>query len=241
MDSQFALLFSFQRRAMALGMADIMSFENHELLRARFVSSLMKAPCSGFQPFTLEQVLEADVQFWLLMAEETRDGIRRHGASARPCDVAFKTVIGHPEFAIAMTPRQLGSTPRAAASASSGSLSVAPSVSKSQLKKQKVLANKVKAAFDSPAQSAPKGGSGKGGSKGQKAAAVKLPAGLHGMIPRSSAATGSKRMCYSFNLGQCQAASPGQDCARGAHMCMKPSANGEACSKPHGSHACTGA
>ena len=70
---------------------------------------------------------------------------------------------------------------------------------------------------------------------------MKMPAGLHGMMPRSSAATGSKRMCYSFNLGGCQAAAPGQECAKGAHLCMKPAANGEACSKPHGSQGCSGA
>ena len=240
-DSQFALLFSFQRKAMALEMADIMSFENHELLRDRFVAALMKPPYSGFQRFTLEQVLEADVQFWVLMAEETRDGIRRSGAVERPCDAAFPRVMAHADFVIAMTPRQISvpvrGVPLAAFEAPNPG---GGAISKNAIKKQK-LANKIKSAFENPIQTARKGkGGGKGdGAKGVLKPLVKLPPGLIGMCPRSNAATRNRRNCFSYNLWKCQAAAAGQDCAKGAHLCMKPLANGEACSQPHCASTCT--
>ena len=227
-------------------MADILSFENHELLKAKFVSAVMKTPFTGLQQFSVEQVMEADVQFWLLMAEATRDGIRRQGAKDRPCDEAFKEVFKHPDFTIAMTPRQIGSGSASRASRpppqapSSSFAAGASSVSKNHLKKQKQVA-KLNAAFSSPAQSPSKGNSSKGNSKGGKAVQVRLPPGLHGMCPRSSQATGNKRTCFAFNLGQCNATSPGQECAKGVHLCVKPSAGGEACSKPHGANSCTGA
>ena len=243
LDSQFALLFSFQRRAMALEMADILSFENHELLRDRFVAALMKPPFSGFQSFTLEQVLEADVQFWMLMAEETRDGIRRCGHADRPCDLAFPKVMAHAEFAMAMTPRQLTAPSRGVSRAAFEAPGPPPGPTRSALKRQKTLANKVKSAFERPIQPAGKGGGGgkgNGGAKGGQKPPVKLPPGLQGMCARSSSSTGSKRMCFSYNLGKCNTAGAGQECARGFHLCMKPRGNGgEACSEPHGAHGCT--
>jgi hypothetical protein len=67
---------------------------------------------------------------------------------------------------------------------------------------------------------------------------VKMPAALIGMCAKSSSATQSKRLCFGFNLGTCSAVGPGQECSKGMHLCMKPGAGGEACSKPHGALKC---
>ena len=68
---------------------------------------------------------------------------------------------------------------------------------------------------------------------------IKLPAALVGCCPRSNAATDNQRLCFAFNLGTCSAVAPGQTCARGAHLCMKRTASGEACSQLHGALKCT--
>ena len=249
-DGQFAYNFAMQRRAIGMEMADIMSFENGDELRDIFVAAMMKAPFSGFEPFSCEQVLEADLQFWLIIAELTRDGVKRKGSADRPCDVVFQRAIDHRDFQIAMTPRQRQATRPAAAHPSAlfaphHPAAGAAGVSKNSLKKQKAAAksaaSRVAAAFQAPQGGKAQGqqkGQGKGKNKDQQKG--RLPPGLMGMCPRSSAATGGKRMCYSFNLGQCTACAPGQECARGSHLCMKPAAGGEACSKAHAatSNAC---
>ena len=139
---------------------------------------------------------------------------------------------------MAMTPRlggiqdrQRGGVPSIMNDAS------APSrMSKSALKKNRLKQK----ALTPPPQKALKGG-GKGGSssRADERPPMRLPPGLHGMCPRSSRETNTKRLCFSFNLGTCNAAQPGQDCAKGAHLCMKPTANGEACSQPHWALRCT--
>ena len=244
-DGQFAYNFAMQRRAIGMEMADIMSYENGDELRDIFVAAMMKAPFSGFEAFSCEQVLEADLQFWLIIAELTRDGVKRKGSADRPCDLIFQKALDHRDFQIAMTPRQRQSSRPAAAASSDFSAPHHPAAgaSKGVLKRQKAAhksaAAKVAAAFQAPQAVKVIKGQGKNKTKNQNTAA-RLPAGLMGMCPRSSAATGSKRMCYSFNLGQCTACAPGQECHRGAHLCMKPAAGGEACSKAHGanSNAC---
>jgi hypothetical protein len=66
-----------------------------------------------------------------------------------------------------------------------------------------------------------------------------MPKGLVGMCGVSNEATNKQRFCYGFNLGTCKAAQPGAACPKGLHGCMKPLANGSACSQPHASSSCT--
>ena len=242
-DSQFALNFSLQRRNIAMDMADVMSYENGELLRSEFIAAMMETPEDGYQPFSLENLMAADVTFWTLLARETRDGVRRQGRVERPCDKVFEKVLSSRKFQQAMTPRQVTASSRRApppqlAIENRGQLGK----TKGQVKRENKAANKIKAAFASPPpQAAIKG---KGAAKGKTKGAtdkVKLPPGLMGMCARSSPQTGSKRMCFGFNLGSCSACAPGQECAKGAHLCMKPSAGGQACSKTHAASSCTGA
>ena len=237
-DGQFALGFALSRRGLALEMADLMAFEKHELLKNKFIAALMKDPISGFQRLTVAQVFEADVVFWQQMAEATRKGCRRQGAADRPCDVAMETVLKHEDFTMTMTPRLAAPSVRPSAPAT---LDVSSGVhTKAGLKRQRQQQLKQANKAGAPSRIQQISGSkglGKGASKDGKV--MKLPPGLHGMCSKSSAATGSKRLCFGFNLGTCSAVQPGQDCAKGAHLCMKPDAAGEACSQAHGALRCT--
>ena len=244
-DCQFAFEYALKRRGIAMEMADMLSYENHELLRELFVEAIMEEPYAGFQRFSLDQIIEADRHFWKLMARATRDGIRRSGCRDRPCDLVMEKVLASRAFTVAMTPRQLtrGAAPAeqqpALSNTSAAASSIVQGVTRSQLKKQKQQAKTGRALPAPPPQLALKNGSAKGGAGKARTGTVRLPPGLHGMCARSSKATNSKRLCFSYNLGNCQAASPGNECAKGAHLCMKPSANGEACSKSHSQKNCT--
>ena len=50
-------------------MADLLRFENHELLRSKFIAALMNVPLSVFQRFSVAQVVEADLEFFKLLSD----------------------------------------------------------------------------------------------------------------------------------------------------------------------------
>ena len=110
-------------------------------------------------------------------------------------------------------------------------------VIKQQTKVEKAKA--VREQLATPGGKGSQGGKAKG--KGQKpGGSIRLPPGLEGMATKTSAATGMRRLCFGFNLGTCQAASPGGDCAKGLHACMKPvGPNGDACGGNHTASSCT--
>ena len=238
-DSQFDFIHAHMRRGMAMEMADLLAFENHEILRKKFVAALTKKPMTGFQAVGFGQIFDADVEFWMALADLTRDGIKRSGGAVRPCDAAFKEAITSDNFLQAMMPRQGSAAPArqhfegpaAAASTQPG----AKTKAQKKLKKQQQAGANIAAAFAQPKGAKQQA---KGKAKGSRDA-VKLPAGLMGMCARSSSQTGSKRMCFGFNLGSCSAAAAGQE-EKGAHLCMRPAAGGEACSKAYAvsSNAC---
>jgi hypothetical protein len=155
----------------------------------------------------------------------------------------FEATLLHPRFLLAMTPRQTPVTVRGSPSVEQFVGTGAEAQGGNPRKRNR--ANQPKP----HAQDKPKpitqalGNSAAGKGKAGKGAAGKggprLPAGLFGMCPRSSAATENKRLCFGFNLGSCKLVGPGQECAKGWHLCMKPAANGQACSQHHAATACT--
>ena len=246
--SQFELIHALMRRALALEMGDLLSFENHELLRNKYVAALMKTPFSGFARFTMEQMIEADIHLFRILADKTREGVRRVGVQDRPLDKVFAEALREDDFVQAMTPRLAPSAgfqrdpslAQAISDAFGGSAAASSNHNPNPKKRPRSRANKdgkPKPTIEKPAPAAaqPKA-TGKGNGK---TSGPRLPAGLFGMCPRSNATTGAKRLCFSFNLSTCKAASPGAECAKGAHLCMKPLADGSACSAPHGALACT--
>jgi hypothetical protein len=213
----------------------------------------MEEPFEGLQRFTFDQVYRADVVFFNLLNDATRGGLRRHGSNERPLDRIFEATMLHPRFTQAMTPRLALAQRGAAAIANAfGNPSVVglwnPSPADSTAGKGKKR-NNPRAQGGRPAvQPKPKPlqqhaanpqGSKGGGGKAAIARGPRLPPGLFGMCPRSSQATESKRLCFSFNLGNCKLVSPGQECSRGWHICMKPAANGQACGQSHPASTCT--
>lgn len=247
-DGQFAFSFAFQRRSLALEMGDIMSFDNAETLRNKFIDALMATPPVGFMAVGIDQVLEADRTFWIKMGELTRKGIKRQ-PDGRPCDKAFEKVIESFALGMALLPRQ-GSAPRVAAAPAAQPRPAqtppthAPQSGVGKKGQRRVLAkqDKEQAAADAIANAfkKPKTDGRPGSSKDRagKPNTPRMPAKLLGMCSVSSKETGSNKFCYGYSLGECAAAAPGAACAKGLHACMKPLPNGEACSGAHTTFSC---
>ena len=239
-DSQFAYIFALQRRGLALFMGNIMDFKYSEMLRSKLIAALMKPPSTGFLPVTMNQVIEADFVFWTVMEEHVVEGIKT-GPNGRPCDNAFMTVFESCEFRMALMNRQAGgggSSKQQVQVPAAPLLQIGdPPLTKRQKKNLKVQQR--------PSAIAPKPQppNRPSGPKPPPAKALKtganLPRALIGMCNNPSAASGAKAFCYAFNINGCNDAVPGASCARGFHGCMKPLANGEACSGPHAASACT--
>ena len=229
------------RRSLAMDMADVMSFHLGDRLRRTLVEALTTEVPPGHVTVDLNQLVTADKKFWVKLANETFGKVKREGEEEMPCDAKAVKVMESVAFQMLLAPRAV--LPGAAHPAAPPRDTV-PRLSK---KEKKVLQhqNKVsqaKAVREHIAGTAAKGGQGaKAKGKGAKGPAlIRLPPGLEGMATKTSAATGMRRLCFGFNLGTCQAASPGNACAKGLHGCMKPvGPQGEACGGTHTASACT--
>ena len=228
-------------------MADLCSYETMELLTSRLVAAIMKRQPPGYMQVSVAQALDADQVAWQLVESETRGSIRRAGRGDRPLEAAFKEIMKHEDFKLALQPLQ-GSRQRADDNTGGGGIQLKPpdGPSKSALKKLKQKERKQAASASgyAPPPKLPKlapptqtpfapNAIGKSAAKG-KGKGPTMPSRLIGMCPRSSAATGAKRICFAYNLDGCSAAQPGGECPRGWHLCMVPIGNlKEACSKFH--------
>ena len=245
-DSQFAYTFAMQRRGLALHMGDIMHFQLGEKLRSKLTAVMMKAPQEGYAWVAMEQIIDADMMFWNLLADEVTNGIKRK-AGGRPCDLAFDTVFNSIEFRMAIAPRQIAVAQGSQRAAGAPKNTQPPPTGEAPLsKRQQKLENKRRRTGEpnTPQTTpAPLKGKGKGKGKdkggGERSKAANLPKDLIGMCHVSNEATGSQRFCFAFNINGCKDAAPGQSCPKGLHGCMKPLANGSACSGPHPCKGCT--
>jgi hypothetical protein len=241
LDSQFALGFALQRRSLAFEMGDIIGYEVLELLRDKLIAALMRSPLPGYSSISVEQVLRADVLAFKLLAERTRGGIKRDGSGARPCDAELIQVLNDPDFRQALMPLP-GSSRHSSASGTTPagrSTHAAPAEAPHQ-RPRKTTSQKAKDKKSRGDQAPrPRGNRTEERSRPRRKSTgqsgARLPAGLIGMQSVSSASSGKKRMCFSFNLpAGCSGAKPGLECSRGWHLCMK-TVNDEACSKAHSS------
>ena len=252
--TEIVLQNALMRRGLALDMADILDWVKHEKLRRKLQAAMAKDPQEGFRRVTIEQVISADRLFWVDMDNTVEGKVQRNDDDERPCDLAFDETLKSYDFYMALQPKQ-GSDAASSRDGAKAPRAPQPSPAASQLSKgdkktiKKQLKNEELAKLRAKAQLPPKGAqkhqqasAGKGGQKGQQkgAPSAKMPPQLIGMCSKSSAATGMLRLCYGFNLGTCSAASPGKQCMKGLHGCMKPDpTTGEACGGAHPCSSCT--
>ena len=242
LSTQFEILYAFQRRGLALEMAEVMTFDVHETLRRKLLSSYTKQQPKGFAQMDLDQMMEADQIIWQLLGRATAPGgIRRTAAALLPCEQQLPTILASMDVMQALMPRQHIAQ----------QIVTAPQPKEASPKLLAALQKQIDDLKKQAAGGKGSGGAGSGGGKASNGKGVKKngnptrkndpkpPKALAGMCVRSSTSTGKKKMCFGYNLGQCSAASPGEECAKGFHLCMKPKGNGEACSLPHPANKCS--
>ena len=263
LDTSLQLSQAFQRRGISLHEGKVMSFKEHERIRRRLMKAYTKVPSDSlYQSPSWPRIEEADCKIFELLEELSYEtGIRPRGDGTLPLDALVKTVLGHVDVGLLLQPlpraggggsrRPSGLRDAAPAVADDGGDAAAQrgvrkapgtGTSKGALKRRRLTqvltdlkrqvgqrqapAPVAPAAWVPPPPAGPPPGGGKGKGKGPA-----MPAALFGKAATS--ATG-ERMCYGYNLGQCTAAAPGQNCPRGKHGCMEPSAaNGAACGAAH--------
>ena len=191
--SELPIRYSLIRRGLALDQAGILTYSHHESLVEKLFQARLTPPPAGYAKVSLGQMQQADQKFFLLMSENTRDGIRLANGG-RPCDLAFTKCFESTEFLTLLQPR-----PYAVSGSSSADASEAPN------KKRKWA----------PEQSAKSHGKGKdkaGNSDFARVPRALLALNCVGMHPKTKA-----RFCYNWNLKKCEHG--GKECSRGLHVC----------------------
>ena len=229
------------RRNLAMDMADVMSFELGERLRRALVEALTDDAPPGYVTAGLNQLIAADKKFWVTLASATCGGVKRSGEAERPCDIEGAKILDGVKFNLMLAPRALAAAaqaPRAPTQDQGLSRQERKVIQREKVDSAKALRDQQKGKAGKGGKNG-KGGKGQGG-KGGKVGEMRLPAGLVGMATKTSAAQGMRRLCFGFNLGTCHAASPGNECSKGLHGCMKPiGPDRDACGGTHAVTACT--
>ncbi|CAE7464902.1 unnamed protein product, partial [Symbiodinium microadriaticum] len=95
--SEMMVRYCLVRRGLALEQANVMSYENHDLLVEKLFQYRLQEPPPDFARVSMQQMQAADRKFFMLLAEVTRSGIKA-SAAGRPCDKAFQSCLTSSEF-----------------------------------------------------------------------------------------------------------------------------------------------
>ncbi|CAE7303252.1 SLC24A2 [Symbiodinium sp. CCMP2592] len=108
--SDLLMRYALTRRGLAMEQAGIISYTLHDAWTEQLLACRFREPPTGYSRVSLQQVIHADRQFFIKLAELTREGIQLQ-ATGRPCDVHFETARNHPDVAHLMQPL-LAAVPR---------------------------------------------------------------------------------------------------------------------------------
>ena len=242
------------RRGIAADMAGLMSFEAHELLRARFMRALTEPTGDpAYTPPSVARVAAADAWFWeKLSARCARGVVAPTAADTLPADSALRELLADYDFALRLAPLPAAAagkrpshdqppaggarvkTPRGAAD---GNAQATIARLQKELAAARAAAGGPPGDFSAPASKS-KGGKGAGkGNKGKNAdgAAARKPRtnkDRGGWVPAELQPGVGRDMhgnplCFRYNTGQCSEAGHGGRCAKGLHLCTKVGCQGE--------------
>ena len=195
---------AFMRRSLAYDQCGMVSFETLDQWVDKLFRSMDREPPKGYRKVTLEQVLNADRELWVLVSEYTGSSVAPRADGSKPVEEAINRFKDHPEVAFLLLPlphgTSSGSTPHVT--------TLPPRSDHEQLRKW------------------PKGGKGKGSGKGKtdgKFTSTSVPSLPPGCVRR----WGNKPICINFNGRGCDFAKAGKRCRNGFHVCYK-----DGCHKP---------
>jgi hypothetical protein len=182
------------RRALAYDQSGLATFTILDKWTSKVFHVLSKETPSGYRKVTMEQVIAADKQLFLQVAEETQTGLLPVVGQPKPMDVAITNAMNDPQviYCLLPLPESMGSSVSSRQSGSERSEPYARSPTKHDKK-------------------------GKGDSKGNRSPVkgrFSVPDGCVG-------SANGKPLCFNFNAGRCNMVKPGKRCKFGFHLCYK--------------------
>lgn len=202
--SDLALHQAIQRRNIAMALTQLVSFDVVRKWTDRLFAMYAQVPASGFHKISQAQLLRADRQAFISLAEAFTGSLRDNTGPVKPLDNLMARLETDVTVTYHMLPVPLSNN-------------VASFLGKES---EKSSASNVKrkspggSSTDPPpkAQFARKGGKSSGKSKQRR---DPMPQGLQGMHSRTPK---GEPICFSYNLGTCKL---GDKCTR-KHVCMVP-------------------
>lgn len=198
----FKLGACLKRRAVAYEFAGLISFRVHELYIDKLFKRLHTEPPPQYQATTLGQILRADREVWIHLAQTVND-IRPLADGTRPLDAALTNALNDYNVAFHLLPLPLSSLPSYNAQRSDSQSSFPPAPPTGH------------GPYTRPSG---KGKKGKGKGKGVSLGSSYAPRGIKGCVGRDNR---NRPLCFNFNLGKCEDAPVGASCAKGRHVCFK--------------------
>ena len=218
-NSDLLLKYALTRRGLALDVAMVCSFEAHSLLVEALFDSMLAPTLPGYGRVSRNQLRNADVLIWRLIAKDCRDGLSWSPGGSPPFEAALKARLIDPMFRCALMPLP-------ASSSSSASVPISPDV-KSLEDENRELKRKLQ---NNNQQHDNGGGGGKAkrqrNNKGTKGGG-KGKANVS-MTGKTRTHTNGEPLCFNFNTRGCPNAKPGMKCKNGWHFCAEPG-----CGKAH--------
>ena len=206
--SDYLVRCALHRRAIAVHVAGLLDFKNHEVASETFFKRKFESSPPGYRQVSFDQIQQADERLWMVFANLTRGGTTETGASIFPADDLFKAALQHSEVDLHLRP-----LPAPAKSADSKVASSSNKASPAQAKSR----NRPMAPSSEPAQ--------------KRRRMPRMPEELKGCLP---ATENGASICFAYNLpGGCSAkVPPGARCGRGLHVCCRKVSN-RACGMKH--------
>ncbi|CAJ1339588.1 unnamed protein product [Effrenium voratum] len=194
------------RRGLAMDLMQLATYAVVEEYNSMLLNHLQSHAIPGYNKVTLQQVLKADQQAWVRLAETLTSGVKRAADGSLPMDAAIQALANDPKFTFYLLPLPLASQKRSLEDAAERPAKIVTSMQKG------------------------KGSADKGGGKGKKTRAWRQPKGMpQELTSKQSSTKSGQPICWAFNLAcGCSKAKAGQECPRGLHVCMEPG-----CQKNH--------
>jgi hypothetical protein len=192
--SAYKLQLCLKRRAIAYEFANLISYSVHERYVDKLLRRLNTDPPPNYQQTSLSQILKADREVWIFLAQQVSD-IRPKADGSKPLDDALHEALRDYNVVFHMLPLPVPQ-----------SSSYAPMRSKDEPHHQ--------AGYKG--QSA--GKKGKGKNKGQNQGSSVAPRVIKGAVGRDAK---GRAICFNYNLSDCADAPAGGSCRRGRHVCFK--------------------
>ena len=213
-----------KRRAAAMEIGGILTFETHEQWRQILMETYMEAPPPHHDAPGLSQLVRADQELFHVLNKMCRKGIRASPDGTLPLDLCMAKAMEHRRVKLMLNPlpSARGGGGRAQSRSRSrsrpqqrGAGRPGKNVRAKEEPTQREQALRAKAIEEVFKPNKPHKGKGKG--KGEKPRGSRVPQELMG----HNTSTPNGPLCYGFNLSSCSGAEPGGKCSKGLHLCAR--------------------